>query len=187
MSSQRVLSLLALAALLVGIVLLSGPGHEASTVVVTGPLHDPGYSAQKARLVQTGSDGQPMYTLDAAQIQQLPNNGLIELQQVQLGFRDSGGNQWSARAAPREIAQDSGVVRLDGDVHVFGLLPGTGDPATIISEHMAYDTRSEVVSTRDPVTLVMSGRELNATGLTARLKDRRLQLESAVHGTFRPQ
>jgi lipopolysaccharide export system protein LptC len=187
MTASRLLALVALAALVVGVVLLSGPAHEGNAVVVSGPLHDPGYSAVKARLVQTGADGEPVYTLDAAQIQQLPNNGLIELQQVQLGFRDASGNQWTARAAHGEIAQDSGVVQLDGDVHVFGLLPGTNDPATIVSEHLAYDTKGQVVSTRDPVTLVMSGRELNATGLIASLKERRLQLESAVHGTFRPQ
>ena len=76
-------------------------------------------------------------------------------------------------------------MRLAGNVHVFGLLPGTNDPAQIISEHLAYDTKTQIVSTKDPVTLLMSGRELNATGLEANLKERRLQLESAGHGTFR--
>jgi LPS export ABC transporter protein LptC len=182
----RLVALLALTALVVGVVILSGPAREGSAVVVSGPTHDPGYSAVKARLVQTGTDGQPLYTLDAATIQQLPNNGLVELEQVQLGFRDASGNQWTARAAHGELAQNSGVVQLSGDVHVFGLLPGTNDPAQIISEHLAYDTNTQIVSTRDPVTLVMSGRELNATGLTASLKERHLRLESAVHGTYRP-
>jgi lipopolysaccharide export system protein LptC len=180
----RVLSLVGAVALLVGMIMIAAPSHESSAVLV-GPVHDPGYSAQLARIVQTGADGKPVYTLDATQIQQLPNDGVIQLQQVQLGFRDPSGNQWSARAARGEITQDSGVVQLDGDVHIFGQLPGTSDQATIISEHLVYDTKAQVVSTREPVRLVMSGRELNATGLTASLKDRRVQLESAVHGTFR--
>jgi lipopolysaccharide export system protein LptC len=184
--TYRLVALLALVALVVGVVVLSGPGHEGNAIVVSGPAHDPGYSAVKARLVQTGSDGKPIYTLDAEQIQQLPNNGLVELQTVRLGFRDPSGNEWTGRAAHGELAQGSGIVQLDGDVHIFGLLPGTHDPAQIISEHLRYDTNTQVVSTRDPVTLLMSGRELNATGLTASLKERRLQLESAVHGTFRP-
>lgn len=180
----RLLAIIAVA-FLVGVIVVTAPSHENNAPVVTGPLHDPGYSALQARLVQTDPDGKPQYTLDAAQIQQMPNNGLVELEKVQLGFRDPNGNQWNARAAHGEIEQNSGIVRLAGDVHVFGLLPGTNDPAQIISEHLAYDTKTQIVSTRDPVTMLMSGRELNATGLVANLKERRLQLESAVHGTFR--
>jgi lipopolysaccharide export system protein LptC len=182
----RVVATLALLVLIIGIVLLSAPPRESSAPAVAGaPGHDPGYSAIQARLVQTGADGRPVYTLDAAQIQQQPDSGLVELQQVQLGFRDASGNLWTARAAHGELAQNSGVVKLAGDVHVLGILPGTTDPAQIISEHLAYDTNTQIVATRDPVTLIMMGRELNATGMVANLKERRLQLESAVHGTFR--
>ena len=138
------------------------------------------------RLVQTGNDGRPLYTLDAAQIQQKPNRGLVELQQVRLGFRDESGNQWTARAARGEVAQGGGVVQLDGNVHVAGILPGSEEPAEITSEHLAVDTNAQVVSTQSPVTIVMSGRELAARGLVARLKDRHVHLESAVHGAFLP-
>lgn len=183
--TYRLVSLLALLALTVGMVLLSAPQRETAPAAAGVPAHDPGYSAQQARLVQTGPDGLPVYTLDAAQIQQQPNDGTVELQQVKLGFRDADGNEWTARAAHGQLVQESGVIALSGDVHVYGLLPGTNDPAQIISDRLVYNTRKQVVSTREPVKLVMSGRELNATGLLANLKERRVQLESAVHGTFR--
>jgi lipopolysaccharide export system protein LptC len=182
----RLVAMLALLVLIVGIVLLSAPQREVSAPAAAGtPVHDPGYSAVQAHLVQTGADGLPVYTLDAAQIQQLPDQGKVELQQVRLGFRDVNGNEWTARSARGELEQASGVVELAGDVHVRGILPGTTETAQIISEHLAYDTRTQTVTTRDPVTLIMPGRELEATGLVANLKERRLQLESAVHGTFR--
>ena len=185
--TYRLLLLASLLALVVGIVVLSSPQHDAGAPAAAGgPPHDPGYSAQKARLVQTGADGRPMYTLDAEQIQQQPNDGLIELQQVLLGFRDASGNEWTARARHGELTQNSGVVQLDGDVHVAGLLPGTQEQAEISSEHLSVDTNAQIVTTRDPVTLVTSGRELNATGMVASLKDRHVQLESAVHGSFVP-
>jgi LPS export ABC transporter protein LptC len=184
--TYRVMVLLALLALTVGMVLLSAPQHENSTPSSAGaPAHDPGYSAQQARLVQTGADGRPIYTLDAAQIQQQPNDGTVELQQVKLGFRDSSGNEWTARAAHGQLVQGSGVVRLSGDVHVNGLFPGTEQPAEMTTEHLAFDTKTEIVATRDPVTLAMSGRTLNAQGMVASLKEGHVQLESAVHGTFR--
>jgi LPS export ABC transporter protein LptC len=183
--TYRLVSLLALLALIVGLVLLSGPQRESATPVAAGePLHDPGYSATQARLVQTGADGRPVYTLDAAQIQQQPNNGLIDLQQVRLGFRDANGNEWTARALRGQLAQNSGVVKLDGDVHVEGTLPGTEEQAQITSQHLAFDTNRQVLTTQAPVTLVMSGRQLDAQGLVANLKERHVQLESAVHGSF---
>jgi LPS export ABC transporter protein LptC len=181
----RLAALAALLALIVGLVLLTAPQPESVARAATGqPLHDPGYSAQQARLVQTGADGLPVYTLDAAQIQQRPDSGLVELQQVRLGFRDVEGNQWTARAAHGQLAQGSGVVQLDGDVHVDGTLPGTGEPTEITSEHLAFDTNAQVVTTQSPVTIVMSGRELQARGLVASLNERHVHLESAVHGTF---
>ncbi|HUJ52086.1 MAG TPA: LPS export ABC transporter periplasmic protein LptC [Steroidobacteraceae bacterium] len=185
--TYRLLLLAALLSLVVGMVLLSAPQRDSGTPTAAGgPPHDPGYSAVKARLVQTGLDGRPMYTLDAEQIQQQANNGLIELEQVQLGFRDASGNQWTARARHGELAQGSGLVKLDGDVHVAGLLPGTQEPAEITSEHLSVDTNAQIVTTRDPVTFVTSGRELHGTGMVASLKERHMQLESDVHGSFLP-
>jgi LPS export ABC transporter protein LptC len=183
--SYRLVALLALLVLIVGLVVLSGPQRDnGAAAAPEGPLHDPGYSALQARLVQTGADGRPLYTLDAAQIQQQPNGGMVELQQVQLGYRDASDNQWTARAVHGELAPGSGVVRLDGDVHVDGTLPGTPDAVQITTEHLSFDTNAQIVTTRDPLTLISSGRELHATGMTASLKERQLQLESAVHGVF---
>ena len=184
----RVVALAALLALIVGFVLLTAPQSESTARPAAGqPLHDPGYSAMQARLVQTGAVGQPVYTLDAAEIQQEPNRGLVELQRVRFTFRDVSGNVWTARGARGEIAQDSGVVQLDGDVHVAGTLPGTEEPAEITSEHLAFDTNAQVVTTQAPVTIVMSGRELAGRGLVANLKERHVHLESAVHGSFLPK
>ena len=183
--TYRLVVLAALLALIVGLVLLTSPQRESAARAATGqPLHDPGYSAMQARLIQTGSDGHPTYTLDADQIQQQPNAGLVELQQVRLTFRDESGNQWTARAARGELAQNSGVVKLDGDVHVGGMLPGTDDPAEMTSEHLTFDTNAQVLTTLAPVTIVLSGRQLNAQGMVANLKERHVHLESAVHGSF---
>ena len=182
----RLLAMLALVALIVGVVVLSGAQRESAAPATVGPLHDPGYAVRRARLIQTGSDGRALYTLDAAQIQQQPNQGTVDLQQVQLGFRDTSGTEWTARADRGELAQESGVVQLEGGVRLAGVLPDMGEPAAISTERLAFDTRSQIVTTLDPVTLLVSGRELHAQGLIARLKERQVQLESAVHGSFLP-
>jgi LPS export ABC transporter protein LptC len=187
MMIYRLVALLAALALIVGVVLLSAPQRGPVSQAAVGALaQEPGYAARDARLVQTGADGRPLYTLDAAQITQQPDRDSVQLERVRLGFRDASGDEWTADADHGELGEDSGIMELDGSVHVAGVLPGTQQPAQISTEHLSFDTRAQVASTRDPVTLVMSGRNLSAQGLVANLKDGRVQLESAVHGSFLP-
>jgi len=185
--SYRIVALVAFVALLVGFVVMTGGPREDSAPVAQGPLPDPGYSALQAHVVQTGPDGQPQFTLDAARVQQMPDQGTINLEQVQLGFRDASGNHWTARAQRGELAQNSGLVQLAGDVHVNGVLPGLNQPADLMTERLSFDTNAQVAATHDPVTIVMSGRQLAARGMVASLKDGHVQLESEVHGSFLPQ
>jgi LPS export ABC transporter protein LptC len=181
----RVIAILAFVALLVGVVVLSGGERQGAVpVTVAGLPQDPGYSAKQARLIQTGADGQPAYTLDAAQVQQQPEQGTVDMQQVVLGFKDAAGDQWIAHAARGQLAQNSGIVQLEGSVHVTGIIPGTEEAADITTEHLAFDTNAQVITTRDPVTLLMTGRKLDAQGMVANLKEHHVQLESAVHGTY---
>jgi lipopolysaccharide export system protein LptC len=183
----RLLPVLALMTLIVAVIVLSGPQREPATTATVGEaVGDPGYAARNARLIQTGPDGQPLYTLDATQIQQQPDAGTVDMQDVRLGFRDAAGNRWTASGAHGEMGQDSGVIELDGAVHVTGIVPGSEEPADIRSERLSFDTNAQLVTTHDPVTILMSGRQLQAQGLVANLKERRVQLESAVHGSFQP-
>jgi LPS export ABC transporter protein LptC len=185
--TYRLIGILAFIALLVGAVVLSGGQREsAAPQTVEESSSDPGYSARKAHMVQTAPDGHPIYTLDAAQVQQEPDQGTIKLQEVNFAFRDDSGNKWTARSDRGELSQNSGIVNLEGSVHVDGVLPGTEEPADISTEHLSFDTNAQLLTTADPVTLVMSGRKLDATGLRANLKESHVQLESAVHGTYLP-
>ena len=122
--TYRVLGLMALLALIAAVVLFSEPQRSPALATAVGrTAHDPGYSALNAQLVQTGPDGKPLYTLDAAQIREQPGSDTVMLDQVQMGFRDSSGGQWTARAQRGELGQETGVVQLEGDVHVVGTLP----------------------------------------------------------------
>src|SRR5215472_10061308 len=183
----RLVVVLAGLSLVVGLVLLSGPQRGVVVTATGAAAYDPGYAALGAHLVQTGADGQPLYSLDAARINQQPDDDTVRLTQVHMGFRAASGQEWTAHADRGELGQDTGVVQLDGDVHVSGLLPGTQDQAEITTDHLSFDTHTQVVTTPDPVTLAMSGRELHAKGLVARLKEGRVELESGVHGAYLPQ
>jgi LPS export ABC transporter protein LptC len=183
--TYRIFAILTIVAVIVASVLLSRQqsGTPPSTAVQqTGWAQ--GYSAQNARLVQTGADGQPLYTLNAATIQQQPNEDQVWLTQVQMSFRDKNGNAWTATADRGELEQAAQQVELSGNVHVAGAFRSGQSPAQIISDALAVDLNTDVVTTKDRVTLLWSGLVLGSTGLEANLKDQRVHLESAVHATF---
>ena len=179
----RLFAVLTLIAVIVASLLLSGQqGATTAATTVQRNEWDEGYSAQDARLVETGINGLPLYTLNAATIRQLPNEGQVQLTQVQLSFRDPDGNPWSATADRGELEQDNGQVTLSGNVHVSGMLAASS--ALITAPALSVDIRGGIVSTNDPVQMIWAGRQLSATGLIANLKGARVHLESAVHGTF---
>lgn len=161
----------------------SGPGRTAATAVAPP---SPGYSARDAVLIETGADGLPMYTLRAAHVRQQPDSDVALLDEVQMQFRDAAGHVWLGHAQQARVTDQASQVDLSGDVTITGELPGNGRPAAISSERLSVDTRSEVVSTEDPVTLEVSGQQLHARGLIAQLREQRVELESDVHGRYVP-
>jgi LPS export ABC transporter protein LptC len=181
----RLLAILTLVAVVAALLFLSRQENVTPTpTAVQESGWEEGYSAQHARLVETGADGLPLYTLNAAAIQQLPNEGQVQLTQVQMTFRDTEGNPWIATADHGELQQPAQQVQLSGNVHVSGTIAGAPGDAQIFAPALSVDVRTDVVSTKDPVRMLWSGRELSSTGLIANLKDQRVELESAVHGSF---
>ncbi len=174
-------------AIIVGSVLLGGQQREAvSPTTVDEKAGDLGYAARQAKLVETGADGRPLYTITADLIREPPKSSTVELQQVQMRFRDTTGNEWNGRADNGELGQDTGKVQLAGNVQIWGLAPGSRDTASIATEKLSIDTREDMVNTEDPVTLVWTGRQIHSKGLAANLKDRVVHLQSSVHGTSAP-
>ena len=181
----RVFAVLTIVAVIVASLLLARQqGTAPGSTTVQENAWDEGYSAHNAKLVETGMDGLPLYTLSAATIRQLPNAGQVQLTQVEMSFRDPDGNLWTATSDRGELEQRAQQVQLSGNVHVSGALPGASGPAQISTAALSVDIHSDVVSTKDPVEMLWSGRLLRSIGLSANLKDHRVQLESAVHGIF---
>ena len=181
----RILAALTIIAVIVASIFLSrqqGATPAATTVQANG--WDEGYSARNARLVETGTDGVPLYTVDAATIRQLPNEDQVQLTQVQMSFRDANGNPWTGTADRGELEQAADRVHLAGNVHISGTMGGTAGDAQMFTTTLAVDLRTNIVSTKDPVQMLWAGKQLNSTGLVANLKDDHVELESAVHGIY---
>ncbi len=183
----RLFIVLVFIAIIVGSVLLGGQQREAvSPTTIDEKAGDLGYAAKQARLIETGADGHPLYTLDADLINEPPGTNNVELRQVRMGFRDDAGNEWTGRADNGVAGQDTGKVELSGDVQVSGILPGMNEQASIRTERLFIDTRAQQVTTEAAFALTLAGRQIQGIGLSADLKDRVVRLESSVHGTYSP-
>lgn len=147
---------------------------------------DPGYSASGAEIIETGSDGLPRYTLRAESIHQDPASREITMQSIEMQMRDTRGAQWSLRAANGRMLEAADRLDLAGNVRITGNLGAAGQPVEIRSEQLDYDIAGEIARTASDVTISVSGRQLQARGLTASLRERRVRLESKVHGRFLP-
>jgi LPS export ABC transporter protein LptC len=182
----RIFAVLVFIVVIGGTIFFGGQQTGPAAPTIVEEQREPGYAARDAKLVQTGPDGHPLYTVDADVIRQQPNDNTIELEHATLGFRDTNGAPWTARGEQGKVGQDTGTVELSGNVHVNGSPQGTFQPAEIVTDRLAFDTNTKIASTREPVTLTWSGQEIKGRGMRATLNDGRVQLESAVRGVAVP-
>lgn len=163
---------------------LTGPA-AVSTTSPAGP--DQGYAATDASVVETGTDGLPLYTLQAHRVQQDPDSDTIHLTTVHMTFRDTAGGQWQAQAAQATAQRDSAQIELNGAVDVSGTFAGSDQPAHILTEKLHLDTQTGVIRTRSAgVTLTWAGLVVKARGLVVNVKNHDIKLEGGVHGQFAP-
>lgn len=182
----RIFATLVFIVVIGGTIVFGGQQTETTAPTVVEEPRDPGYAAHDAKLVQTGPDGHPLYTLNADVIRQQPNDNTVELEHATLGFNDANGSLWTARGEHGEVGQNSGIVTLSDNVHVEGTPQGTQQPAEIATSRLTFDTNTKIASTKAPVTFTWSGQETKGKGMHASLNDGRVQLESSVHGRAVP-
>ena len=182
----RIFAALVFIVVIGGTIIFGGQQAETTAITVVEEPRDPGYAARDAKLVQTGADGRPLYTVNASVIRQQPDDDTVKLEQATLGLYDSNGNLWTARGQHGEVGQNTGIVELDDDVHVVGTPEGMQQPVEIVSNRLSFDTNSKIASTKDPVTFTWSGQQMKGKGMRATLNDGRVNLESSVHGTAVP-
>jgi len=182
----RIFAVLVFVVVIGGTIVFGGQQTETTAQTVVEEPRDPGYAARNAKLVQTGPDGHPLYTVNAEVIRQQPDNNSVELEQATLGLNNANGSLWTARGKQGTVEQNSGIVELSDDVHVYGTPEGAQQPAELVTDRLAFDTNTKIATTKAPVTLTWSGQDIKGKGMRANLNDGRVQLESTVHGTAVP-
>lgn len=177
------------AALLAGgallVTLLTGRGDED---VESGPATpERGYYLTDSTLTEMGPDGRPRVVVRAQSIeQQLPDQSVL-LSDLRLDYTAGASGVWHVTADRGRMPPSKESLLLDGNVRVRGEpADGKGGNAIILTDELAYDTRSNVVQTAAPVIVRFGSHELLGRGLRVELNAGTLRLESNVNGRFIP-
>ena len=145
---------------------------------------EPGYVASGAELIETGDDGQPLFRLDAERIEQPTPQGIIFLTMPKLDYQPEGGNHWTLTAQRGQLPQDASTAELAGSVYAEGRPTGSSQLLHIATEQLHLDMKQQLATTSAKVRVEWSGNTLRGRGLSADIKNDRLQLAGDVHGAL---
>lgn len=142
-----------------------------------------GYYATDARLSGTGEDGRILYRVFAATVLQAPGDGSVSLRQVAIDYDPGTRNPWNLRADTGRIPPGGKLIELTGNV-VAETRSTDAAPATIRTDYLEFDTRTEIATTDREVSIDYAGSAVRATGMRALLAQNQLELLSRVNGTY---
>lgn len=164
----------------------STAANDADAASATAGADDLGYLARGAQIIETGLDGKPRFHLTAATITQPASSRDVQMQKVAMNLADEGGAQWQLSAESGQMPPDAKRIELSGDVLIRGEAGRSREPLEIRTAALTYDVENERATSSVDVTILLTGKRLEARGLDANMKERQVRLESKVHGRFTP-
>lgn len=181
----RLLLLLALLLLAAAALKLTRQDSSLSSDA-TGPAEQTGYYLRDATVTEYGIDGKIRLEVAVRSAKEDPVLKVVDLDSVAVDYFPAADQRWHLTALRGQMAEDSRVVELEGDVRMTGARNSLPDPAIVRTERLTLDTSAQLARTDEPVTLGFGPYVLAARGMRADLKAETLQLESEVNGRFNP-
>jgi LPS export ABC transporter protein LptC len=151
-----------------------------------GTLPEAGYYLKEAVIEGMGPDGKRLYTLSAERILQLIADDSVELESVNLEYASASEEPWRLTADAGRIPADGDRIELSGNVRIEEMLFIGPDMTIVTTPELNVDLRAQLATTEADVRIERGNYLLTAVGLRADLKDRKLRLQSEVHGQFLP-
>jgi LPS export ABC transporter protein LptC len=144
----------------------------------------PGYYMKRARIVEMGPDGRPLYRVEAERLQQDPSDNSVQMNDLKLVYHSVEAHDWTLTAAHGFVPPGSRTLDLAGDVTIVGQPQPNSPSAVVRTSRLSVDTQTNIATTQERVDIEWGPRRITTMGLTADLKAERLKLESSVHGRF---
>lgn len=145
---------------------------------------EPGYIANGAELIETGEDGHALFRLDAERIEQPTPQGIIFLTAPKLDYQPEDGNHWTLTAERGTLPQDARTADLAGSVHAQGRPSGSDELMRIATDQLHLDMQQQLATSSAKVRVDWAGNALRGRGMSADIRNDRLQLTGDVHGVL---
>lgn len=159
--------------------------EESAAATSTLNAPQPGFAATDAVLIQTGDNGEPLYTLHATHITQHETGEPIDVTDPDFTDQVDADNRWSVQALRGQLPATADHVELYGNVNARGDRAGMA-PLLLHSEQLGFDMPTQIVSTSDAVTATWGAARMTSQGLHADLKTHDFILPASVHGQIAP-
>jgi LPS export ABC transporter protein LptC len=182
----RLFALLGLLALALGSWFLTDPSKDSGPKPKAPAAAKLGYFLKGTVLTDYGANGAPAIRIAAERIDQVPGANDVELHNVRLDYAASSDRLWIMVGEHARVQDGGQQIDVIGNVRLQGLDRGREGPAVIRTDQLHYDVPNAVAHTDGDVRIEFSRHMLTARGLTARLNERSMQLESRVNGRFNP-
>ena len=146
-----------------------------------------GYYLTEATILGTDEDGRALYRIRAGHAEEQPDEERLVLNDVTVDYQPGAEVPWTLKATNGEAPLNESYLDLSGEVELArGPQEGGAGPTVIRTAQLRLEPGDFVAQTEDPVSVFFGDRRLDAVGMRADLKEDNLQLESNVHGQFRP-
>lgn len=186
LSLRNLVVFVALAGLAVGSWYITRVNPSNNVANEPGRRLPPGYYLIDARLLGTNEAGQVVYQISAGRLEERADESGLLLSDVRVDYRPAFEIPWRLTATRGEAPRDQSYLELRGAVRLVSEPENGGTGTMIETQRLTLQPERFVASTDESVSVLMGRTELKATGMKAYLKEDRLELESNVHGQFRP-
>ena len=136
---------------------------------------------RRARIVEMGPDGRPLYRVEAERLQQDPSDNSVQMNDLKLVYHSVEARDWTLTAAHGFVPPGSRTLDLAGDVTIVGQPQPNSPSAVVRTSRLSVDTQTNIATSRERVDIEWGPRRITTMGVTADLKAERLKLESSVH------
>lgn len=162
------------------------PAETSAPVEDAGTPQALGYYVRGARILGTDEEGRVTYRIFAERLDELPDEGRLELTGVDVEYQPADETAWSISASNGSSAKEISQLELAGDVELRSVPTGSSKALAIFTQKLTFWLDTSKVESDEPVEVRFGDWRFRGVGLRTDLKGDSLRLESQVHGTLLP-
>ncbi len=143
------------------------------------------YIVKDAKLYGTNTEGEFLYKIVAKKAQANNADRQIHLDRVSLDYDGDQNIDWKITSEKGQLLSNTNVLALSGNVTVQSL-SNENNMTTISTDYLEINPNTYTIATNRDVLIELDNNKIEAKGLTAQLKNNRLNFISNINANIQP-